>query len=467
MVLNGFNDKLLSDMRPVAALVYSLVLRLVDNISDLSLLRLLGVIGIAFFAGTVQRLLKTWGVRSIHAVPIAISVGLLPGFHQVAGWATTFHLGWLFMFGGLAGIWWLKGLSEGHNTTAAFGFVGMVTTLLFYPPAAMFCWGLLGVRTALKPIGTRAMVRDLGRLAVLIGVATVAALAIAEATNQILDVQRSARIAVISTVPDAITKVVWFVKHPIGTAARPFLLSSPTDAVALATAGPVLIITAAGLFLRQQGRALDRIAATALLLIYLALTMATHLVSTENQIEYRYMIGITVTMWLYFLIALNQLRQVALARLNSRRKSTKNRSPSARLIVLLLTFVILGAAWSAQTNINQVFVEPFQSKEVHLKQALEPFDPSVHPQILVLNKQSLWPSRLKLGIYSTVSDLAHPWVIEANIRLLLKEGGIESATIPIDVVAPELTAVRKGLTIDLQPYAKRLRSLVPANELRP
>ncbi|SVC33307.1 uncharacterized protein METZ01_LOCUS286161, partial [marine metagenome] len=30
MVFNGFNDKLLSEMRPVAALVYSVFLRLVD-----------------------------------------------------------------------------------------------------------------------------------------------------------------------------------------------------------------------------------------------------------------------------------------------------------------------------------------------------------------------------------------------------------------------------------------------------
>jgi len=37
----------------------------------------------------------------------------------------------------------------------------------------------------------------------------------------------------------------------------------------------------------------------------------------------------------------------------------------------------------------------------------------------------------------------------------------------IDVVAPELTAERDVLTVDLQPYAKRLRSLVPADELRP
>lgn len=467
MVLSGFNDKLLSEMRPVAALVYSILLHLVDDIAGLTLLRLFGVAGIIFFAGTFERLLETWGVRSTLAVPIAISVGLLPGFHQVAGWATTFHLAWLFMFGGLAGIWWLKGISEGHQATLAFGFVGMVITLLFYPPAAMFCWGLLGIRTALRPIGARAMVRDLGRLAILIGLATATAFAIAEAINQILDIPSGARLAIISTVPDAITKLVWFIKHPIPTAARPFLLSSPTDAIALVTAGPVLIITATGLFLRQQGKVLDRIAATVLLLTYLSLTMASHLLSTENQIEYRYMIGITVTMWLYFLIALNQLRTVALTRRFSRHKSTTTRLPSNRLIMMLFTFVILGAAFSARTNINQVFVEPFQSKETYLRQTLEPFEPGVHRQILVVDEQSLWPSRLKLGIYSTVSDLAHPWVIEANIRLLLKEKGIEAVSIPIDVVGPKHTATKTSLTVDLQPYAKRLRSLVPADELRP
>jgi len=467
MILNGFTDGLLSDMRPVEVLFSFAFLHFVNEISDLSLLRFVGVIGIAFFAVAVEHLLETWGIRSIQAVPIAISVGLLPGFHLAAGWATTFFLAWLFMFGGLTGMWCLKGLSEGHRTPVAFGFIGMVTTLLFYPPAALFCWGLLGVRTAIKPIGARAMVRDLGRLVLLLGIAAITAFAIAEVINQILDVQRSARSALISTVPDAITKVTWFVKHPIGTAARPFLISSPTDAIALATAGPVLIITVVGLYLRQKGSALDRIAATALLLVYLCLTMGVHLVAIENQIEYRYMIGITFTMWLYFLIALNQLRTAVIARLDSRRGSSGDYVAPSRISVMLLGVVILSAAWSARTNINQVFIEPFQSKEVYLKQALEPFDPNVHPQIVVLNEHSLWPSRLNLGVFSTVSDLAHPWVVEANIRLLLKESGFEAATIPIDVVAPELAAERNGLTVDLQPYAKRLRSLVPADELRP
>jgi hypothetical protein len=243
-------------------------------------------------------------------------------------------------------------------------------------------------------------------------------------------------------------------------------VSSPTDLQAILTAGPVLAVTVTGLYLRQKGSALNRVAATILLLAYLCLTMGMHLVVIESQIEYRYMVGITVTMWVYLLIAAHQLLKVVLDRLSSRHRSTKEAVVPVWLITMLMVVVILGAVRNTRTNIDQVFVEPFKSKETYLNQELERFDLEMHHRIVVLNDQSLWPSTRNLGIYSTVSDLAHPWVAVPNIRLLLIEQGLEAADVQVDVITSEDESEPSDLVVDLRPYAERLRSLVHPSKLR-
>ena len=237
--------------------------------------------------------------------------------------------------------------------------------------------------------------------------------------------------------------------------------------MALLTAGPVLVLTAVGLYLRQKGTFWNRVAVIALLFVFMCLSMGSHLVSIENQIEYRYMVGITIAMWVYFLVALHQLMKTAITALLSRHGATQSASVLSLLIPIFMGVVIIGAAWNARANVNQVFIEPFQSKEVFLNQALEPFDPKVHSRIVLVSDQTVWPHRLNLGIYSTVSDLVHPWVLDPNIRLLLKEQGKETETVRLNVVSSVESLEPNDMVIDLRPYAMMLRSGMSKEELRP
>jgi len=466
MLFRSSSAKHLSDMRPLGGLINTVMFGFVDDIDDLRFLRLVGVIGIAVFAGLLAQLAQSWGMRPIYSALVAISVGLLPPFHAAVGWATVYKLAWIPILGGLAGLVFLRGWFENRRRLIAFGFLGTVVTFLFYPPATLWSWGLLGIRTAMRPTSVRRMLRESGLLAALLAGSALVALTIALVVNQILDVQTDSRVLLVSTLSGAITKISWFARFPIGVAARPFLVSSPTDLQAILTAGPVLAVTVTGLYLRQKGSALNRVAATILLLAYLCLTMGMHLVVIESQIEYRYMVGITVTMWVYLLIAAHQLLKVVLDRLSSRHRSTKEAVVPVWLITMLMVVVILGAVRNTRTNIDQVFVEPFKSKETYLNQELERFDLEMHHRIVVLNDQSLWPSTRNLGIYSTVSDLAHPWVAVPNIRLLLIEQGLEAADVQVDVITSEDESEPSDLVVDLRPYAERLRSLVHPSKLR-
>ena len=466
MLFTSASTKHLSDMRPLGGLVNTVMFGLVDDIDDLRFLRLVGVIGFAVFAGLLAQLAQSWGMRPIYSALMAVSVGLLPPFHEAVGWATVYKLAWMPILGGLAGLVFLRGWFENRYRLIALGFLGTVITFLFYPPAALWSWGLLGIRTAIRPTSVRRMLKESGLLAALLASSALAALTIALFVNQILDVQTDSRVLLVSTLSGAITKISWFARFPIGIAARPFLVSSPTDLQAILTAGPVLAVIATGLYLRQKGSTLSRVGATILLLVYPCLAMGMHLIVIESQIEYRYMLGITVTMWVYLLIAAHQLLKAVLDKLSFRLQSTKETTVPVWLITMVMGVVILGAVRNSRTNIDQVFIEPFKSKETYLNQELDRFDPEMHPRIVVLNDQSLWPSTRNLGIYSTVSDLAHPWVAAPNIRLLLIERGFETTDLQVDAITSEDESEPNDLVVDLRPYAERLRSLVHPNKLR-
>ncbi|MDG2427604.1 MAG: hypothetical protein P8M16_04170 [Acidimicrobiales bacterium] len=90
----------------------------------------------------------------------------------------------------------------------------------------------------------------------------------------------------------------------------------------------------------------------------------------------------------------------------------------------------------------------------------------MHLRIVVLNDQSLWPSTRKLGIYSTVSDLAHPWVAAPNVRLLLIERGYDDAEVQVDVLDPPYDPGAGDLVVDLRPYATKVRFIIEPSELR-
>ncbi len=121
-----------------------------------------------------------------------------------------------------------------------------------------------------------------------------------------------------------------------------------------------------------------------------------------------------------------------------------------------LSLVIVPATVAALRNVHQVFVRPAVIKEAHLLEQLSGFDPEQHHRLIVIYAPGSWPTRQNLGIYSVRTDLAHSWVIEANLRLLLAESFDFDVTPEIWVV-DEPSYPRTGeLVVDLRPLVSRL-----------
>jgi hypothetical protein len=124
------------------------------------------------------------------------------------------------------------------------------------------------------------------------------------------------------------------------------------------------------------------------------------------------------------------------------------------VVALALLGVIGAGTLLARQNIEQVFVRPAQVKEEYLLENLQGFDPSRHRRIVVIDAAGHWPSRQNLGIYSVRTDLAHPWVIDPNIRLLLAERHGYAVAPQIVVVFEPTDLGPHDFLLDLRPLVK-------------
>jgi hypothetical protein len=448
-LLNPGTRKLFADGRPVFAVLNRLAFSSADTISGLTVVRGLGLLGIAFLLAYLTRLLLELGWSPKAAILTGMSIGLLPPFHAYAGWATVFSFPWVMLLSAFAGRQWLKALEDRRRANAGFAMVAMTLALLTYPPAAMFCWAWPVLRLLCQPAGPRSGVVDARRTGLLVALSGSISLLIARLTMALLDIQADPRFQFIDSMPDLVEKARWFVTRPVAIAVRPFIISSPSDLVGLFTAIPVLIFLTFGLLLRFEGTIVRRLATMAILGLMASLTMLSHLLSVDNQVEYRFMAGLIVVTWIALVVAGRELLSWALTRFGIG-------IDIATIGVLAMSLVIVPATVAALRNVNQVFVRPAVIKEDHLLEQLSGFDPEQHHRLIVIDAPGSWPTRQNLGIYSVRTDLAHSWVIEANLRLLLAES-FDSDVTPEIWVVDEPSDPRTGeLVVDLRPLVSRL-----------
>ena len=439
-------EKMFQDGRPIWAMTFQAVFP--ERVEALSLLRCIGVLGTAFLIGYLTHLLIKWGTSNALSVLVAVSVGLLPPFHGYVGWAATFLLPWVSLAGGIAGFAWIDGVAERRWKSSFGAMLGMVVALLCYPPAAMFCWGLLGLRMVAQRVPMRRSLYEAGSLATLSVLAGLITVLTAGVVNLAKGIEVHARVGIVSSLGEAAEKLVWFVTHPVVVAARPFQISSPGNLEALLTGGSVLIVIAIGLYLRAEGSPIIRIGWVALCGFVAALSMISHLVSHDNQLEYRYMLGLTFAVWGYLVFS---LKSIALAMASMHRYHlTRRYLPLVGSTVLMIAVFFAGLA--ARENIKDTFVDPYKEKTIYLKQALIDFDPINHKRVIVTNIPNIWPTRENIGIFSVVTDLSHNWVIEPNVRLVLFELGVDTEEIKILIGDTPLKLDDQDYELDILPY---------------
>ena len=449
--------------RPIEALA---IRALFHSIDSLALVRCIGVLGIAMLAATLAISLARWGVPGTRATLWAIAAVLLPSFHSFAAWANAFLKPWAALLGLLAGLLWVGDTKQRRAVRHLSAYIGLTIALLLYPPSAMFCWVYLGLRILVLRTQPQRAFRQLIGMTCLVSLSIGTFLLVSFIIRHIRETSFSYRLGIVNTlsgepvVYQIFEKLIWFVSHPIVIATRLFWISSPSALNALVTGGPILLCVMFVLISRHQRGYINSLFSLLIHTVILSFSGLTHLLVWENQFEYRFFAGLSVLMFAYISVAGAQVLDRGRSILLRRADSKLTNSPESLLLILLSGVVVFGAYLSI-TNIDRVFIEPFETKEHYIQEALHDFDPEVHSQIIAISEPSLYPSRSHLGAYSTVTDLAHPWVPAPSIRLVLRE--FHGITDPVEIlVQPSGTWPPPNLTptdfiVDFRPYADSLR----------
>jgi hypothetical protein len=79
----------------------------------------------------------------------------------------------------------------------------------------------------------------------------------------------------------------------------------------------------------------------------------------------------------------------------------------------------------------------------------------MHQRILVIFPEE-WPSTPRLGVFSTVTDLSHPWVVEPHLRLILDEHGMDGWLPEIEVRSTSQPTDQGEFELDFRPYVTSL-----------
>ncbi len=439
----------LSRGQPVSGIVQFIGFRLVNSIDDLRFLRIFGLLGTAVLIWWIARFLITNGLSVTSAALVAATVGFLPSFHFPSGWATTFPSSWQCLLAAISGILWVDAKDNRQRRHRLLAILLMTAMLLSYPPAAMFCWAVLAIRLSLTRGNAQLAVRQMISMGALIAVSTILSLSTIGLVAQLTDIGDPSQFRFVSSGAEALRKLGWFVSHPIVVGARPFCTLSPSTLSAAATGGPVLVLIAIGTYLRAKGSISDRLTFVAVVGGSAALTMTSHLIAADNQIEYRFMTGLTVSMWILLVLAVKSIVSSLPIRPNLRRHLR-----TFGVCFLLVATVLV--AMIAQSSVDRLFLEPFNSKDHYLRAHLADFDEDRHSRIVVVRPET-WPSpRPRLGVFSTVTDLSHGWVVEPNIRLLLREQGVTAEKLDILILDEFPTLEKADLSLDLRPYVQQL-----------
>ena len=89
---------------------------------------------------------------------------------------------------------------------------------------------------------------------------------------------------------------------------------------------------------------------------------------------------------------------------------------------ILLTGFVLIAMFSINLDYKQLFRDPYVAKTHFLSSELMrcKMNKTIH-SILVVEPSLPYPSRNRLGVFSTITDLAHGWVTQPNILIVSKK----------------------------------------------
>ncbi len=445
MDTSSFVAHVLKDGRPVSAGLFSISFSLLDSPANAWILRSLALVTLILIFFFICNLIRNSRHKNIGVFSIAVAF-CLPSFQMYVHWSLT----WFFLWATLAGLYAFQFWFSSMKVRKIIAVFLLAIALAIYPPTAVFYFSVITVVNVMNESKLSKFLSDTVQgLTLLVISGTVSILSIFM-TMKFMGVSPNARVSIVamSEIPE---KIVWLITRPLVVGMRPFMIDSPSPKIAFITSLPTILILILGIR-RQSIDLSEPIFHRAIYLVLpLLLTLIPIIITSDNQLEFRMLLGYCwgiASLASYFLLVAIQNWLVSLY------VKSLFKSFSFFVVPLILVFISIS---SINSHYRDLFESPYKKKNVFLNSKISFCSSSgLLENVLILPPKLPFPSLPRLGVFSTSTDLASSWVPKPNVELVLKLRDINATVTYLEVRPPDREDLTASCVIDLEDFRKSL-----------
>jgi hypothetical protein len=375
--------------RPLLQLIYNTTWPLLGSIYDLRIFRIISVTGTLLLAILAFNYLKKIGFTVLLSLAFAVGILFLPTFQIYQKWATAFPYSWCAVLS-------ISSWAAIRNKRFKLSLFLLVITFLIYQPVGTF--GLFFAFA--ETIKSRRLERHIKIYAAITLIAFILATVLSKLIMFSYGIEPKARAGIISTLQDAVDKIIWISSRPIILLARPFAWDSPTSLEAIGSLS-ILLVCVFALWLNFRSFT-SLVKLITLLTLFYILMLLPFLPIKENQIEFR---TLPATSAAGLFMVLFGIESLFLRKFISTKALTS----------ILMSFMLAVALYSNAVT-QTIFVKPYQvSKEFIFEKSKAKPREVLYYQITYGD----WPNRDFIGSPSAIYDLQMSWVVVPMLEALV------------------------------------------------
>ena len=415
----------------VGALIYTQIsIKFINSLSDLLFFRLISLISLFIVIIILTRLIgktnKSIFVQLI--LPIAL---LLPAPMTFISWGGIWAFSIATLMSIIACTFWLYG----ETLRRALSPVLLTLSILIYPISAFSSFSFVAVVLVLglhKSAHFVQILKDLIRLFAISGLFAISALLVSRSVGN-LEFNQRVSFVDLQSLPQ---KLQWLISRPVAVSTRFFDIRSPAPLDALLVFLFVVVIILLGLWRQSQELKESFFTRSSLYFVSVFLSLTPLVVTSSNQIEFRYILGISLCFFvttIYFIAVF-----------------FRNMLPIGNYVIFSV-LLIVGVS-SVLKKTDEQFIQPYKTKEFFLSNVIDDCisKSGTVSRVIVNQAREPFPSRPNLGIFSQTTDLASPWVPEPSVKIMLKKKGL--VNVDVIIAKEHATGPVNSCEINLQEF---------------
>lgn len=392
---------IMKDGRPIGALVYKGMAFLVDSPADIFILRLFGLAASLTLLIMISREISR--VYPDDFLRLFISTALfLPVFVLYISWGMLSY----FMIASLISFVSYKQWISPSRRSKVIALLLQILVLLVYPPSAFSSFAFMGVICLISKVPLVSEIRKMCDWIVLNLFAGLSSILIVFFDSNLRGYSLNSRVKFLN-LSDVLEKISWLISRPLIISTRFFDIRSPNTVAAMVAFLFFLIVFFLG-FNRYHFNERHLLSRVALFIASLFLSLSPIALSADNQFDYRLILGSSVSLYIAFVFATLQI--------------IKRSFESVIPIIITFTLLVSVGGVTMYSHSTKLFIDPYVLKQQLIYRTIDDciLNNNRIMRIVLNGRESIYPFRENLGLFSMRTDMASDWVPIPSFRLVLK-----------------------------------------------